>query len=689
MHFGFFAYSNHLLNQFYYILISGLTFDGLIYCFICITITLLLYFLSKRFFTFRIPLIIISFLFSTIYVYWRTKYTLSLDTIPNIIASLFLLCAEYLGYIQQGIFYLLMSHGTDVEKITLNQKENSPTVDVFVATYNEPISVLRRTLTACTYLDYPSQLLKIYVCDDGDRVEVEQLASELSIVYLRRNEHTHAKAGNLNNAMKQSNGDLILTLDADMVPKSDFLQKTIGYFQKRRVAFVQAPQLFFNPDPFQHNLSSTTQVANEQDFFMIEMESAKSHFNATMYVGSNCIFSRTALNSIGGFATGCITEDVATGMLLQAKGYKTFFVKDVLARGLAPESFSEMLHQRERWCRGNLQAFRIWNPIIYSGLSIIQRLLYLSGALYWYFGIQKMIYILAPILFLDFGIHTLNASVFSIMLFWLPQFYSSMLSFRCIAKGRRTTFWSHIYETAMAPSLANSALQETFYLKKLGFRVTKKGLTNQSIQIVWSTFLSHTILLIATIIGLLLPIIRGQSISPLYWINDFWTLYNLIGIIMSIYVSIELPRPRRSERFKIKIPIKLHTNDYVYKGMSIDISEKGARVELYERLTGISSKLSLSIKGVDELIPVQQVQALISDKFEVRLIWDSLPFQQYRQIIKLLYDQPENIMNQFRNHRTSGTLFTLLRSTKAHYKIFAHNKKQKRTNYKDGESIKF
>ncbi len=338
---------------------------------------------------------------------------------------------------------------------------------------------------------------------------------------------------------------------------------------------------------------------------MVEMQAAKSKYNATMYVGSNCIFSRAALKSIGGFATGSITEDVATGMLLQANGYRTYFVKEALARGLAPESFSEMLHQRDRWCRGNFQATRKWNPIFYPGLTLPQRLLYFSGVLYWYFGVQKMIYLTAPILFLDFGIKTMNASIFMILLFWFPQFHCGMLTFKNIAKGRRTNLWSHIYETAMAPTLALSAIKETLFIKKSVFRVTEKGAESNKIQVVWQSLIPFTVLLISTVYGFCLQaswVLNGKLIPAFYWINDFWSFYNLISIVFSIYVCIEPPRPRKYERFNISVPISLNIDRLKYSGVTMDISENGARIQLTENVYGIPNKLELLIERVQKAV---------------------------------------------------------------------------------------
>ncbi len=220
---------------------NGITYDEAFYLLLCLVIVLVLYNASKKFYSLQLLLIIVSLALSTIYVVWRARYTLVLFPVISATASLLLLGAEFLGYFQQVIFYFLMSRGTNIKKVYQHELDFYPTVDVFVATYNEPLRILKRTLTACTNLDYPVEQLKIYVCDDGDRQEVEKLAKELGILYIRRDDHSHAKAGNLNHAMKCSNGDLILTLDADMIPKSNFLKKTVGYFQKRRVGFVQVP----------------------------------------------------------------------------------------------------------------------------------------------------------------------------------------------------------------------------------------------------------------------------------------------------------------------------------------------------------------------------------------------------------------------------------------------------------------
>jgi cellulose synthase (UDP-forming) len=113
-----------------------------------------------------------------------------------------------------------------------------------------------------------------------------------------------------------AHSELFVVLDADMIPKSNFLERTVGYFSDPNVALVQAPQVFYNPDPFQNNLQLFQVIPNEQDFFMREVMTRRAMFNAVLNVGSNAIFRRTAIEDIGMIPVGTITEDMATSMLL-------------------------------------------------------------------------------------------------------------------------------------------------------------------------------------------------------------------------------------------------------------------------------------------------------------------------------------------------------------------------------------
>ncbi|WP_239984769.1 glycosyltransferase [Sporolactobacillus pectinivorans] len=570
----------------------------------------------------------------------------------NEVAGIILLITECIGFLQMLVFYTLVWKPAPQNDIPLERLGSIPTVDILIATYNEPIVVLKRTVAGCLNLDYPSDRCTIYLCDDGDRQEVKELANHFHVRYVRREDHTSAKAGNLNHALHNSKGEFVVTLDADMVPLAPFLHRTLGLFVDPDVAFVQVPQAFYNDDPYQYNTFSSHHVPNEQDFFMRTLQSGKARFNAVMFVGSNAVFRRQALEAIGGFATGVITEDMATGMMLQAKKFKTRFVGEVLAMGLAPESWGDLLKQRDRWCRGNIQCAKKWNPLMLQGLSPMQRLLYLDGLVYWFFGLFKLVYIAAPLAFLLFGIYSLKTDILSIITFWIPFFLSTMLAFRVVSKRQRSTIWSHIYDTSMAPRLALSVVMELFFNKQIQFKVTPKGKRTDQKDFQWTAVLPHLILLALTVVAFSKTAVdyfyfRDIRISIVSF-NLFWALYNMIGLVISVTIAVNRPRFRRAERFSVSQParVKYITRErqkHVTQARVVDMSETGARIYIIDGKICKTAKAtfqSLAIETVGDL-PCHVVWMMPDSGTGgafLGLHFEELSDAQYIRVIQLLFN---------------------------------------------------
>ena len=210
-------------------------------------------------------LIFLRCIASALYIIWRTLFTLTLlDGLFSFIGGLILLLAEIIGTLELVMHFFTLCHYQKPVKPQISDNEY-PHVDIFIATFNEPAELLYKTINACNHLNYPdSKKIHIYLCDDGNRPTIEALAKDLGVHYLSRTEHLHAKAGNLNNALAHSNSPYILTLDADMIPMSDFLISVIPYFfqEKNNIGFFQTPQSFYNPDLFQYNLSAEQSIPN-------------------------------------------------------------------------------------------------------------------------------------------------------------------------------------------------------------------------------------------------------------------------------------------------------------------------------------------------------------------------------------------------------------------------------------------
>ena len=138
---------------------------------------------------------------------------------------------------------------------------------MFITTYNEEISVLKKTVLVCNNMRYPH---KTYILDDGNRPELAKAAAEWGCGYITRKERLHAKAGNLNHALQITDGEFVVILDTDCVPQPDFLERTLGYFRDNKVAFVQTPHNYYNVDSFQFRVNMKKErLWNEQNLFTV------------------------------------------------------------------------------------------------------------------------------------------------------------------------------------------------------------------------------------------------------------------------------------------------------------------------------------------------------------------------------------------------------------------------------------
>jgi cellulose synthase (UDP-forming) len=607
---------------------------------------------------------------NVIYILWRLFFTLPLMNFIALTFGLLLFLAELFALVQTTTHRLMFLKDYEPDIKTLNDLDELPTVDILIATYNEPVSILRNTIAAAVNQKYPKHKYKVYVCDDGCRQEVMQLAEEFGASWSIRDKHEHAKAGNLNHCLNHyAKGELFVVLDADMIVKSTFLEKTVGYFSDPDMALVQAPQVFYNPDPFQNNLQLYDVIPNEQDFFMREVLTRRALFNAVLNVGSNAVFRRSAIESIGGIPVGTITEDMATSMLLQAKGFKSAFVNENLAMGLSPDTFSDYIVQRDRWCRGNIQVLKKWNPLTLPGLSFMQRLICFDGVLYWFFGLQKMIYFLGPILFLFTGIPIVFVDVFTMMMFFIPTYYISTLIFTLFSHKSRTYIWAHIYESALSPYLSISALSELLFSNKSSFSVTPKGGAQDKTHFAFRIAAPHLVItilsLIAFGIGMNKILTDVSYMVPVYLVNIFWLLYNLLGALTALLVCFEKKRYRSAERFMITESPTLKLGDgKILPAKLADISLEGCALSLNNPLNDAdsyeNSPVMVSFNQFDLHLPGFFFRSRSWGQ-KIIILFNKLNNDQHTQLINFIFDHQKSGFGQFNKNsknfiNTSGNM---------------------------------
>lgn len=526
-----------------------------------------------------------AILLTGIYMLWRIFRTIPFGYgVFPLICGLILLLVEAMGMFESIVHFRQLSNIKYPKKKEI-PPQDMPEVDIFISTYNEPPELLYKTINGCKHMDYPDKSkVHIYLCDDGHREEMGKLCAEMGgVTHLTRETHKDAKAGNLNYALSVTHSPFIVTFDADMIPRSDFLTACIPYMlSEEKVGFLQTPQTFYNPDLFQYNLYQENRMPNEQDYFYRDVQVARNRSNTVIYGGTNTIISRQALEEVGGIVTGVITEDFATGVRIQSKGYQCYAISDSHASGLAPEDLESLVKQRQRWARGCIQTGRKIHILLNKSFSFWQKASYLSSITYWYGAIKRFVYFMSPILFSVFGIIVLKCTIGELLLFWGPMYAFNTWALKSNSNNIRNVRWTNVYDTILFPSLFFPVILERLGITMKKFNVTKKdGEKKTSKAYQYKCAFPLAVFWLLTAIGV------GKTIYMMFMSGEiggiiilFWLLVNLYNLTMGLFFMLGRPFNRKTERFDVKLKCELEIRGKKIQTETKDISEDGISVVL-------------------------------------------------------------------------------------------------------------
>ena len=479
-----------------------------------------------------------------------------------------------------------------------------PTVDVFIPTYDEPVDVVETTLIAATQMRYPAEKLNVYLLDDGGTrahlnhpdpkragaarqraAKLMRMAADYGAVYHARAENTHAKAGNINDALLNCDcvldpedydriscvntglavgcGELILVLDCDHVPTRDFLENTVGFFPgDPKLFMVQTPHFFINPAPVEKRMYNGHGNPSENEMFYGVIQRGLDFWNAAFFCGSAAVMRRSFLVEAGGISGETITEDAETALGLHARGLRSIYLLRPMIIGLSPETFDSFILQRSRWAQGMVQIFRLKNPLLQRGLTIPQRLCYFNACFFWFFGLARIIFYFSPMLYLFFGLRIYTASLPQVLAYGLPHLFGAYVVSNYLFGRYRHPFFSEFYETIQSIYLVPGVLSALFRPRSPEFRVTPKAMSQER------DFLSHLatpfyLMSLVTVIALVAGSLRISffpSQMDAFVLCTVWNVFNLVLLLGCLGVVWESRQVRGKHRYPTREPARLRVD---------------------------------------------------------------------------------------------------------------------------------
>jgi cellulose synthase (UDP-forming) len=590
------------------------------------------------------------------YGYWRLTQTVNYFQDPanhwgalDAFLILSLLAAEVYAFMVLFLGYFQTIWPLRRAPVALPENtEEWPHVDVLIPTYNEPLDVVRYTALGALNMDWPVDKLHVYILDDGRRKEFEEFAFEAGIGYKTRPDNLHAKAGNINAALKSIDSPFVAVFDCDHVPTRSFLQMTVGWMMRDpKLAMLQTPHHFYSPDPFERNLGQFRVIPNEGELFYGIVQDGNDFWNATFFCGSCAVLRREALDEIGGIAVETVTEDAHTSLRMQINGWGTAYINIPQAAGLATERLSAHVHQRIRWARGMIQILRIENPLFAPGLKLPQRLCYFNAMCHFLYAVPRLIFLTAPLIFLLLNHTNIPGFWVAIVAYAVPHLTLASITNARIHGEHRHSFWNEIYETVLSPYILLPTMMALLNPRLGKFNVTAKG------GVVKRTFFDariaqpFLILLLLNLAGLIVAIPRfflWDSDRPgTVLMNAAWCLFNVIILGVCTAVAREMQQLRRRVRISVVTPVMARTADgRLIAGETIDMSSGGTSIRFKEPVTFAAQsavRLSFPFPALSTELPATVVSA---EGFILRVRFEALTIAEQEVLAMALYSRADS-----------------------------------------------
>ena len=273
---------------------------------------------------------------------------------------------------QLNLLFNYLKHRNKIdesEKFDFSKSTEIPFVTIQLPVFNE-LYVMERLLTNIAELEYPREKLEIQVLDDSTDESVEITAQQVSkikstgidIQHIKRTNRQGFKAGALKEGLKIAKGEFIAIFDADFLPASDWLKKTVIYFKDEEIGVVQTRWGHLNRD--YSTLTKIQAFALDAHFTLEQVgRNSKGHF--INFNGTAGIWRKECILDAGNWEGDTLTEDLDLSYRAQLKNWKFKYLEDVETPAELPVVISAARSQQFRWNKGGAENFRktVWSVI--------------------------------------------------------------------------------------------------------------------------------------------------------------------------------------------------------------------------------------------------------------------------------------------------------------------------------------
>ncbi|MDZ4800087.1 MAG: glycosyltransferase [Bryobacteraceae bacterium] len=249
-----------------------------------------------------------------------------------------------------------------------------PRITIQLPLYNEKF-VVERLIEETLKMDYPHDRLQVQVLDDSTD-ETHPFTAALverwqalgyPVEYKHRTNRHGFKAGALQEGLETAAGEFVAVFDADFLPPSDFLRRTVDYFTDPNVGVVQTRWTYLNRH---YNVLTEVEAMLLDGHFVLEHGARYGGNLFFNFNGTAGILRKTMIADAGGWQHDTLTEDSDLSYRAQMKGWKFVYIPGVECPSELPVEMHGFQIQQSRWSKGLTQvAIKLLPTILRSKLS--------------------------------------------------------------------------------------------------------------------------------------------------------------------------------------------------------------------------------------------------------------------------------------------------------------------------------
>lgn len=297
-------------------------------------------------------------------------------TISNPILTLIVIlsvitASKYILYVLVSPFYAL-NKSKFLKKstwLTRRQVQQLIKISVIIPAWNEEVGVVN-TIKSVLSNEYDN--LQVVVVDDGSSdntfQEIERFARKREAEGVTPGKELRyfskpngGKGSALNYGIQHSDGDIIVTMDADTVFEKNALYSVAKFFVDERVDAAVGNVKVANSKSI---IGIIQQIEYTVGFYFKRVHSV---FNSEYIIGGAFgAFRRYIFEKYGYFDETNKTEDIELSTRLQTKGCRIVFIEDAVAYTEGPVTVKDLAKQRLRWKKGRLDTFIKHRELFFS-----------------------------------------------------------------------------------------------------------------------------------------------------------------------------------------------------------------------------------------------------------------------------------------------------------------------------------